>query len=82
VQFTAAKGIGFWPAAILLSAYFGFSHIGRATETWLGALNAGVGGLVLCLFLKRTGDLWLSDRVSHHVQLGPDLFLRRGRRAV
>jgi len=60
VQFTAATGIGFWPAAILLSAYFGFSHIGRATETWLGALNAGVGGLVLCLFLRRTGNLWLS----------------------
>jgi uncharacterized protein len=60
VQFTAATGIGFWPAAILLSAYFGFSHIGRATETWLGALNAGAGGLVLCLFLKRTGNLWLS----------------------
>jgi uncharacterized protein len=58
VQFTAATGIGFWPAAIVLSAYFGFSHIGRATETWLGALNAGVGGLVLCLFLKRTGNLW------------------------
>jgi CAAX protease family protein len=58
VQFTAATGIGFWPAAILLSAYFGFSHLGRSTETWLGALNAGVGGLVLCLFLKRTGNLW------------------------
>jgi len=59
VQYTAATGIGFWPAAILLSAYFGFSHIGRATETWLGALNAGLGGLVLCLFLRRTGNLWL-----------------------
>src|SRR5262249_7956293 len=31
----------------------------RSTETWLGALNAGVGGLVLCLFLRRTGNLWL-----------------------
>ena len=60
MQFTAATGIGFWPAAILLSAYFGFSHIGRATETWLGALNAGLGGLVFCLFLKRTGNLWFS----------------------
>jgi hypothetical protein len=45
-QFTAATGIGFWPAAILLSAYFGFSHLGRATENWVGALNAGLGGLV------------------------------------
>jgi len=57
-QFTAATGIGFWPAAILLSAYFGFSHLGRATESWIGALNAGLGGLVFCLFLRRTGNLW------------------------
>jgi membrane protease YdiL (CAAX protease family) len=60
VQFTASTGIGFWPAAVLVSGYFGFSHLGRATETWLGALNAGLGGLVLCLFLRRTGNLWLS----------------------
>ncbi len=58
-QFTASTGIGFWPSAILLSAYFGISHLGRAAETWVGALNAGVGGLVLCLFLRRTGNLWL-----------------------
>lgn len=58
-QFTASAGIGFWPAAILLSSYFGISHLGRATENWIGALNAGVGGLVLCLFLRRTGNLWL-----------------------
>jgi uncharacterized protein len=58
-QFTASTGIGFWPAAILLSSYFGISHLGRATENWIGALNAGLGGLVLCLFLKRTGNLWL-----------------------
>jgi membrane protease YdiL (CAAX protease family) len=57
-QFTASTGIGFWPAAILLSAYFGFSHLGRATENWVGALNAGLGGLVFCLFLRRTGNLW------------------------
>jgi membrane protease YdiL (CAAX protease family) len=58
-QFTASTGIGFWPAAVLVSGYFGFSHLGRATETWIGALNAGVAGLVLCLFLRRTGNLWL-----------------------
>jgi CAAX protease family protein len=57
-QFTAASGIGFWPAAILLSAYFGVNHLGRATETWMGALNAGLGGVLFCLFLKRTGNLW------------------------
>jgi hypothetical protein len=59
-QFTAGAGIGFWPAAVLLSAYFGFNHLGRATESVLGALNAGLGGLVFCLFLRRTGDLWFA----------------------
>jgi hypothetical protein len=54
----SSTGIGFWPAAILLSAYFGFSHLDRATENWVGALNAGLGGLVFCLFLRRTGNLW------------------------
>jgi membrane protease YdiL (CAAX protease family) len=58
-QFTASTGIGYWPAAILLSAYFGLNHLGRATENWVGALNAGFGGLVFCLFLRRTGNLWL-----------------------
>ena len=57
-QFTVASGIGFWPAAILLSAYFGVNHLSRATESRIGALNAGLGGLVFCLFLKRTGSLW------------------------
>jgi membrane protease YdiL (CAAX protease family) len=57
--FTLADGIGFWPAALLLSAAFGASHLdSNANETWLGALNAGFGGLVFCLFLRRTGDLW------------------------
>jgi len=58
-QFTASSGIGFWPAAILLSSYFGFSHLGRATENGIGALNAGLGGLVFCLFLRKTRNLWL-----------------------
>jgi CAAX protease family protein len=57
--FTLADGIGFWPAAVMLSIYFGSSHLNNnARETWLGALNAGLGGLVFCLFLRRTGSLW------------------------
>jgi membrane protease YdiL (CAAX protease family) len=56
---TLAGGIGFWPAAVLLSAFFGYSHLSNnLRETWLGAFNAGLGGLVCCLFLRRTGDLW------------------------
>ena len=57
--FTLSSGVGFWPAAVLLSAYFGFNHANRSTETWMGAVNAGLGGLLFCLMLWKSGDLWL-----------------------
>ncbi|HYM62042.1 MAG TPA: CPBP family intramembrane glutamic endopeptidase [Thermoanaerobaculia bacterium] len=58
-QFTLSSGIGFWPAAILWNAYFGFSHYSNAGETWAGMVNAGLGGLLFCLLLKRSGNLWM-----------------------
>lgn len=57
--YTLTQGMGFWPAAILLSAAFGYSHIGNPGETWLGAFNASAGGLLFCLLLRRSGNLWL-----------------------
>jgi uncharacterized protein len=57
--FTLSRGIGFWPAALLSSAYFGYSHIGNSGEDWIGLVNAGVFGLLLCFLLRRTGNLWL-----------------------
>jgi hypothetical protein len=57
--YTLTQGLGFWPAAILLSASFGFSHLGNSGETWLGLFNAGAGGLLFCLMLRRSGNLWL-----------------------
>jgi len=58
-QFTLGSGIGFWPTALLFSALFGFGHISNTGETWVGALNAGVAGLVFALLLRRSGSLWL-----------------------
>jgi uncharacterized protein len=57
--FTLSTGIGFWPAAILLSAYFGYGHRGNTGETWVGLTSAAAFGLLFCLMLRRTGDLWL-----------------------
>jgi len=57
--FTLGSGIGFWPAAFALSASFGASHILNGGETWIGAVNAGVGGLVFAFLLRRSGSLWL-----------------------
>lgn len=57
-QFTLTTGIGFWPAAAVLSALFGLIHITNKGENILGALSVVSFGLLLCLFLRRTGTLW------------------------
>lgn len=58
-QFTLASGIGYWPAAIALSAIFGYGHLGNSGENWAGALAAASFGLLLCFLLRRTGNLWM-----------------------
>ena len=58
-QFTLTSGIGFWPTAFCFSFLFGASHIFNSGETWIGALNAGVAGLVFAFLLRRSGSLWL-----------------------
>jgi uncharacterized protein len=57
--FTLSAGIGFWPAAILSAAFFGYSHHGNSGEDWIGLFNAGVFGLLACFLLRRTGNLWM-----------------------
>lgn len=57
--FTLSTGIGFWPAAIFLNVYFGYTHYNNAGETWAGLVNAGLGGLFFCLLLRRSGNLWM-----------------------
>lgn len=57
--FTLSTGIGFWPAAIVSSALFGSSHLSNTGENWFGAVQAGAFGLMACLILRRTGNLWL-----------------------
>jgi uncharacterized protein len=57
-QFTLTTGMGFWPSAFLLSGLFGLVHASNGGETVLGALSVVSFGLLLCLFLRRTGNLW------------------------
>jgi membrane protease YdiL (CAAX protease family) len=59
-QFTLADGIGFWPAAILLSMLFGAIHLGNPGEGWVGAAAVVMIGLVFALTLRRTGNLWFA----------------------
>jgi uncharacterized protein len=60
LQYTLASGIGFWPAAFVMSFLFGFGHYFNANETAVGAVAAGLFGLLFCLFLRRTGNLWIA----------------------
>jgi len=57
-QFTLASGIGFWPAAFILSALFALVHQGNKGENAFGLLSVACFGLLFCLFLRRTGNLW------------------------
>ncbi len=59
-QFTLARGIGFWPAALVLSCLFGLIHLRNGGEQWRGLLAAAFIGLFLCLTLRRTGNLWFA----------------------
>lgn len=65
-QFTLTQGIGFWPAALLLSLTFGGVHLrqelalGDPPRAWAGVLAAAFIGLFFCLTLRRTGTLWFA----------------------
>ncbi|HEV2491803.1 MAG TPA: type II CAAX endopeptidase family protein [Terriglobia bacterium] len=58
--YTLTTGIGFWPAAVLLSALFGSLHLYNLGENWVGELAAALIGLFFCFTVRRTGDLWFA----------------------
>jgi hypothetical protein len=60
VQFTAAQGIGFWAAAIVLSLVFGLRHAMNPGETWPGLASVVLSGLFWCFTLQRTKSLWFA----------------------
>jgi CAAX protease family protein len=59
-QYTLARGIGFWPAALCLSLAFGAVHLKNPGEGLVGAADVAVTGLVFAFALRRTGNLWLA----------------------
>jgi membrane protease YdiL (CAAX protease family) len=60
MQYTLASGIGFWPAAVLLSALFFAGHIKNPGETPWGLVDVFLAGLFFCFVLWRTGNLWFA----------------------
>jgi uncharacterized protein len=57
-QWVLARAIHFWPAAVFLSALFGYIHKGNPGEAKTGLVAAALIGFFLCLTLRRTGNLW------------------------
>lgn len=58
---TLAKGIGFWPAAVVMSSVFGLVHLlFKPDEGWIDPLSVGLYGLFWCFTLRRTGSLWFA----------------------
>lgn len=58
--YTLAEGIGFWPAAVLLSVSFGAVHLQNSGEGWVGVVGVVFVGLFWTFTLKRTGSLWFA----------------------
>ena len=58
LQFTLTTDMGFWPAAILMSALFGLAHAGNPGESVSGLFSVVLFGLLFCLILRRRGNLW------------------------
>jgi hypothetical protein len=60
LQFTLTRGIGFWPAAVVLSSGFALLHWRNDGESWTGLLAVAAIGLFFCLTLRRKGNLWFA----------------------
>jgi uncharacterized protein len=58
--FSFSRRIRFWPAALFTSVVFGAAHLGNPGENVLGILQVIAVGLLLCLTLRRTGNLWFA----------------------
>ncbi len=60
--FTLASGIRFWPAAVALSAFFGFylHYAQKPNETLVDGLSVTLIALFFCLTVRRTGNLWFA----------------------
>jgi hypothetical protein len=57
---TLADGIGFWPAACILSAFFAYTHLSNGGEAWTGVPQIFLISMLFCLTLRRTGNLWFA----------------------
>jgi len=74
LQYTLASGIGFWPAALVMSGFFAFGHAFNPHENLAGVASVVLFGLLLCLFLRRRGNLWCAVGFHAAYDWGQTLF--------
>jgi membrane protease YdiL (CAAX protease family) len=58
--FSFSRHWRFWQAALLISAVFGAVHIPNHGENAIGIAQVVEFGLLLCLTVRRTGNLWFA----------------------
>jgi CAAX protease family protein len=54
------RGIGFWPAAIVVTLLFGAAHLSKLGENAVDISSVVLLGLFMCYTLLKTGSLWLA----------------------
>jgi hypothetical protein len=57
-QFTLTRSVGFWWSAVITSLILAVAHVGNSGEAMVGLIAVFCVGMVACLMLRRTGDLW------------------------
>jgi membrane protease YdiL (CAAX protease family) len=62
--FMMSRQLRFWRAALLLSAIFGAAHLGNHGENAIGILHVFMTGMLFCLMIRRTGNLWFA--IGYH----------------
>ena len=55
-----ARGVGFWPAAVVLTLLFGAAHLGKDGENAVDIISVMFIGFTIAITFLRTGSLWLA----------------------
>ena len=62
--FMMARRLRFWRAALLMSVIFGAAHLGNHGENVIGIVHVFATGMLFCLMIRRTGNLWFA--IGYH----------------
>lgn len=58
--YALSRGVGFWPAAIVVTLLFGAAHLTKQGENAVDISSVMLLGLFMCYTLLKTGSLWLA----------------------